>query len=68
MRVRTEKGFMGHLGPAKEPFEILSLDTVGGFGKSRSTKKYRHLLVDHFIILRGSHTFLRQLPSRVMIL
>lgn len=39
---------MSHLGPAKKPFEIMSIDTIGGFGGSRSTKKYLHLLVDHF--------------------
>lgn len=41
-------GFMSHLGPATKPFEIVSIDTIGGFGGSRSTKKYLHLLVDHF--------------------
>ena len=41
-------GEMGHLGPATEPFEIMSLDTVGGFGGRRSTKRYMHILVDHF--------------------
>ncbi|GAB1865864.1 Gypsy retrotransposon integrase-like protein 1 [Camponotus japonicus] len=39
---------MSHLGPAKKPFEVVSIDTIGGFGGSRSTKKYLHLLVDHF--------------------
>lgn len=39
---------MSHLGPATKPFEIMSIDTVGGFGGSRSTKKYLHLLMDHF--------------------
>ena len=39
---------MSHLGPATNPFEIVSIDTIGGFGGSRSTKKYLHLLVDHF--------------------
>lgn len=39
---------MSHLGPASRPFEIMSIDTIGGFGGSRSTKKYLHLLVDHF--------------------
>lgn len=39
---------MFQLGPAKNPFEIVSIDTIGGFGGSRSTKKYLHLLVDHF--------------------
>lgn len=41
-------GLMAHLGPATKPFEIVSIDTIGGFGGSRSTKKYLHLLVDHF--------------------
>lgn len=41
-------GLMSHLGPATRPFEIVSIDTIGGFGGSRSTKKYLHLLVDHF--------------------
>jgi len=39
---------MSYLGPATKPFEIMSIDTIGGFGGSRSTKKYLHLLVDHF--------------------
>ena len=39
---------MSHLGPSTKPFEIVSMDTIGGFGGSRSTKKYLHLLVDHF--------------------
>ena len=39
---------MSLLGPATKPFEIMSIDTIGGFGGSRSTKKYLHLLVDHF--------------------
>ena len=38
---------MSHLGPATEPYEIMSIDTIGGFGGQRSTKKYLHLLVDH---------------------
>ncbi|CAK1581637.1 unnamed protein product [Parnassius mnemosyne] len=41
-------GLMSHLGPATKPFEIVSIDTIGGFGGSRSTKKYLHLLVDHY--------------------
>lgn len=41
-------GHLSHLGPATRPFEIISIDTIGGFGGSRSTKKYLHLLVDHF--------------------
>lgn len=47
-RGHNKYGFMSQLGPAKKPFEIVSIDTIGGFGGSRSTKKYLHLLVDHF--------------------
>jgi len=47
-RRKSNYGLMSHLGPAKYPLEIVSIDTVGGFGGSRSTKKYLHLLVDHF--------------------
>lgn len=47
-RRKPKYGLMSHLGPAKHPFEIVSIDTIGGFGGSRSTKKYLHLLVDHF--------------------
>ncbi len=47
-RIRVEKGSLGHLGPAKKPHEIMSLDTIGGLGGKRGTKKYLHLLVDHF--------------------
>lgn len=49
-------GLMSHLGPAKNPFEIMSIDTIGGFGGSRSTKKYLHLLVDHFTRYTYIHT------------
>lgn len=47
-RKKSKYGLMSHLGPATRPFEIVSIDTIGGFGGSRSTKKYLHLLVDHF--------------------
>ena len=49
-KTRTSKiiGTLGLLGPATQPFELMSLDTIGGFGGHRSTKKYLHLLVDHF--------------------
>jgi hypothetical protein len=47
-RKGCDYGKLGHLGPASRPFGIMSLDTVGGFAGRRSTKKYLHLLVDHF--------------------
>jgi len=47
-RLNKKFGLMSHLGPAEKPFEIMSLDTIGGFGGQRSTKRYLHLLIDHF--------------------
>ncbi|XP_018393521.1 PREDICTED: uncharacterized protein LOC108772486 [Cyphomyrmex costatus] len=47
-RGQKKYGLMSHLGPATKPFEIMSIDTIGGFGGQRSTKKYLHLIVDHF--------------------
>lgn len=47
-RRQDKYGLMSQLGPATKPFEIMSIDTIGGFGGKRSTKKYLHLLVDHF--------------------
>lgn len=47
-RGQIQYGLMSHLGPATKPFQICSIDTIGGFGGSRSTKKYLHLLLDHF--------------------
>lgn len=47
-RGHNKYGLMSHLGPATKPFEICSIDTIGGFGGSRSTKRYLHLLSDHF--------------------
>ncbi|XP_050551236.1 uncharacterized protein LOC118262122 isoform X2 [Spodoptera frugiperda] len=47
-RGKNKYGLMSQLGPAKKPFQICSIDTIGGFGGSRSTKRYLHLLSDHF--------------------
>jgi len=41
-------GLLSKLGPATEPFQIISIDTVGGFAGNKSPKKYMHILVDHF--------------------
>lgn len=38
-RGQDKYGLMSHLGPEEQPFEIISIDTIGGFGGSRSTKK-----------------------------
>lgn len=62
-RGRDKIGLLSHLGPAKNPFEIVSIDTIGGFGGSRSTKKYLHLLVDHFTRYAYIHTSKTQTAS-----
>lgn len=47
-RLSPSYGPMSQLGPAKEPFEYMSIDTIGGFAGNNSSKKYVHLLIDHF--------------------
>ena len=47
-RRATPIGLMSKLGPPVEPYEIMSIDTVGGFSGNRSSKKFMHILVDHF--------------------
>lgn len=49
-KTRTSRpiGGLSKLGPASRPFEIMSIDTVGGFSGNKSPKRYMHLLVDHF--------------------
>ena len=47
-RISSKFGPLSHLGPAKRPFEYMSLDTIGGFSGNNSSHKYIHLLVDHF--------------------
>lgn len=39
---------LGFLGPAARPYEVMSLDTIGGFSSKSSSVRYIHLLVDHF--------------------
>ena len=47
-RTPYQIGLLSQLGPAKKPFEIMSLDTIGGLAGNNSPKRYIHLLVDHF--------------------
>lgn len=49
-KTRRERPFgkLSLLGPASKPYEILSLDTIGGLSGNRSPKKFIHLLIDHF--------------------
>ncbi len=47
-RIYRNKAPLAQLGPATKPLEIVSVDTIGGFAGNKSTKKYLHLIVDHF--------------------
>jgi len=64
-RKKSKYGLMSHLGPATYPFEIVSIDTIGSFGGTRSTKKYLHLLVDHF--MRYAYTGCQGLPTQALV-
>lgn len=44
----THSARLGILGPATKPFQIMSLDTVGGFRNCNSSSSYLHILIDHF--------------------
>ena len=41
-------GLLSRLGPAVRPLQIISIDSIGGFGGNGSPKRYIHLAVDHF--------------------
>ena len=43
-------GTLSITGPAENPFDIISIDTVGGFEGYQSSKKYLHLAIDHFTL------------------
>ena len=43
-----EPGQLSQLGPAKHPFDLISIDTVGGFSGYNSKKQFLHLAIDHF--------------------
>ena len=40
-------GFLSRLEPVKEPFDVVSIDSKGGFSVCISTKKYIYLVIDH---------------------
>lgn len=40
-------GLLQSLPPTTEPFEFLSIDTIGGLNYYNSTKKYLHVVIDH---------------------
>ena len=39
--------FVSRIGPTTRPFQVVSIDTKGGFSGFKSTKKYLHLAIDH---------------------
>jgi hypothetical protein len=47
-RTRRPIRFMSKLRPAAKSFEIMSFDAVEGFSNNSSSKKYMHILTDHF--------------------
>ena len=40
-------GLLQSLPPAEQPFDLLSIDTIGGFINYGSNKSYIHLIIDH---------------------
>ncbi|GFT90323.1 hypothetical protein TNCV_193241 [Trichonephila clavipes] len=40
-------GLLQTVPPTDQPFEYISVDTVGGFNYYNSTKKFLHLIIDH---------------------
>lgn len=53
-RRKKRIGLMSKLVTAPTPYEIMSIDTVGGFSGNISAKRYLHILADHF----SSYTFI----------
>lgn len=43
-----EPGQLSQLGPAKHPFDLILIDTVGGFSGYNSKKQFLHLAIDYF--------------------
>ncbi|GFX32690.1 transposon Tf2-6 polyprotein [Trichonephila clavipes] len=44
---QNKYGLLEEVPVAEEPFEMISLDTVGGFNYHNSQKKYLHIVLDH---------------------
>jgi len=40
-------GYLDSLPPSEHPFDLVSIDTIGGLSGYNSTKKYIHLVIDH---------------------
>ena len=45
---KKKLGYLSQVGPAVKPFDIISIDTIGGFSGYNSRKKYIHLAIDNF--------------------
>lgn len=47
MAFKQSIGFLSRMGPVVYPFDIVSIDTKGGFSGLKSAKKYLHFAIDH---------------------
>ncbi|GFU80115.1 transposon Tf2-11 polyprotein [Trichonephila clavipes] len=47
MKRQKRFGLLQTVLPTDQPFEYISVDTVGGFNYYNSTKKFLHLIIDH---------------------
>ena len=45
--IKQSLGFLSRMGPTINPFQVVSIDTKGGFTGYKSAKKYLHLAIDH---------------------
>ncbi|UYV84642.1 hypothetical protein LAZ67_X002936 [Cordylochernes scorpioides] len=48
-------GALGQIPPPKQPFDLISIDTIAGFSKYGHSKTYLHVIVDH--LTRYAWTF-----------
>lgn len=55
-RTKRPLGFIDRLVSPSRPFQLMSLDTVGGLSGNKSTKRYLHILTDHFSKFAWIHT------------
>ncbi|KAI4476755.1 hypothetical protein M0804_013372 [Polistes exclamans] len=69
-REQGKFGLMSQLGPATKAFEIVSIDTIGEFGGTRSTKKYIHFTRYAFILTsktQNANDFIKLVESLLQI-
>ena len=47
-RMHKALGQLAQLGPATRPYEIIAIDTVGGFKNNYSKQNYLHIAIDSY--------------------